>query len=79
MPAGKCLFKKTWVNRYPWVVEVCQKTQARCKQCETNIEISSMGESALKSHQKSTRHKRNSGKLKVQLLPNLQIKLKRVN
>ena len=54
MPANKCIFQKGWLLKYPWGVDNADsKVKASCKVCRTDIDITSMGESALKSHQKS--------------------------
>ena len=62
MPANKFIFQKGWLLKYPWVVDNADsKVKASCKVCRTDIDIASMGESALKSHQKSAKHQWNTG------------------
>ena len=62
MPANKCIFQKGWLLKYPLGVDNADsKVKASCKVCRTDIDIASMVESALKSHQKSAKHQRNTG------------------
>ena len=61
---GQCLYNKKW-ERDPqykgWVSALkADKWEALCQWCDRTIDISSMGESALKSRSKSEKHKQNS-------------------
>lgn len=61
---GQCLYNKKW-ERNPqykgWVSALkADKRRALCQWCDRTIDVSSMGESALKSHSKSEKHKQNS-------------------
>lgn len=61
---GQCLYNKKW-ERDPqykgWVSAFkADKRKALCQWCDRTIDVSSMGESALKSHSKSEKHKQNS-------------------
>ena len=53
------VFNKKWLITYPWLIDHENKHKAACKHCKKVIDISSMGESALKSHAKSEKHKKN--------------------
>jgi hypothetical protein len=56
---GKTVFNPTWGYKYDWVKAVANdKRQAMCRLCKKNIFLGTMGESALKSHMKSDRHKK---------------------
>lgn len=61
MPKGKTVFNREWArHRYTWVREVTgDRHRARCGLCFTDLDIGSMGESALKLHAGTNRHKRN--------------------
>ena len=60
---GQCLYNKWerdpqykgWVRAFK-----ADKRKALCQWCDRTIDVSSMGESALKSHSKSEKHKQNS-------------------
>ena len=61
---GQCLYNKKWerdpqykgwVRAFKW-----DKRKALCQWCDRTIDVSSMGESAPKSHSKSEKHKQNS-------------------
>lgn len=59
---GKCTFQQRWLrcSEYNWVApDTANENRAKCKVCAKDIDLTSMGESALKSHMKSTKHVRN--------------------
>lgn len=60
MPKGKCAFNDRWLDnvRYKqWLVPVPGDVySARCTLCKKTFGILSMGEPALKSHAKGTKH-----------------------
>ena len=56
---GKCRFKLSWLKEYKWIQKTNDIRKAHCRVCMKNIEIGSMGESALKSHEKGETHKEN--------------------
>ena len=58
-----CTFQDEWLNEQinpnlaEWVVRVPnKKSVAMCKLCKKQIDISSMGRRALKSHEESKKH-----------------------
>ena len=61
---GQCLYNKKWEHdsQYKaWVSAYkADKRKALCHWCDRTIDVSSMGESALKSHSRSEKHKQNS-------------------
>ena len=60
---GKCVFNRKWLSdaKFSWVKEFKgDKQKAMCCACNKVIEIERMGESALKSHMKGEKHKRNT-------------------
>ena len=61
---GNCIYNWQWElnSQYKgWLTAFkADRKKALCKCCDRIIDISSMGESALKSHMKSERHKNNS-------------------
>ena len=61
---GQCLYNKKWVSdpQYKgWVRAFkADKRRALCQWCDWTIDVSSMDESALKSHSKSEKHKQNN-------------------
>ena len=61
---GQCLYNKKWerdLQYKGWVSAFkADKRKAMCQWCDRTIDVSSMGESALKSHSKSENHKQNS-------------------
>ena len=61
---GKCAFNRKWLSdaKFSWVKEFKgDKHKAMCCVYNKVIDIESMGESALKSHMKGEKHKRNAG------------------
>ena len=59
---GLCAFNKNWLQNpeYAWVKQFKgDKRKALCTACDRLIDISSMAESALKSHTKGVKHKMN--------------------
>ena len=61
---GKCAFNRKWLSdaKFSWVKEFKgDKHKAMCCVYNKVIDIESMGESALKSHMKGEKHKRNTG------------------
>ena len=62
MGRNKCLFSRKWLSNkdYSWVREYKEdKYKALCSICNKTFDIGAMGESALKSHMKSEKHKSN--------------------
>ena len=61
---GRCIYNCKWEldSQYKgWVSAFkADKRKALCKSCDRLIDISSMGESALKSHMKGEKHRLNS-------------------
>lgn len=59
---GKCCFQDRWLKdlRYKdWIRKVAgDRHAARCGVCECSLNIASMGESVLKQHMATTKHKR---------------------
>lgn len=57
---GKCTFKDSWLTNdaYKAWLQRCasDKRSARCSWCMKNIDISNMGEAALKSHARGSHH-----------------------
>lgn len=53
---GKCIYNPTWRSKYKWVTATVDKHKAMCSACRKDIDIGTMGESALKSHEKSAKH-----------------------
>ena len=62
---GNCIYNRQWElnSQYKgWLTAFKgDRKKALCKCCDRIIDVSNMGESALKSHMKSERHKNNSG------------------
>ena len=61
---GKCVFNRKWLSdeKFSWVKEFKgDKHKALYCVCNKVIDIERMGESALKSHMKGEKHKRNTG------------------
>ena len=60
---GKCVFNRKWLNnaKFSWVKEFKgDKHKAMYCVCNKVIDIERMGGSALKSHLKGEKHKRNT-------------------
>ena len=61
---GHCIYNRQWElnsNYKGWLTAFkADRKKALCKCCQQMIDISNMGESVLKSHMKSERHKNNS-------------------
>lgn len=49
---GKCLFNEEWLSRYKEWLKPCEKNNRKgwCSWCKKEIDVASMGESALKKH-----------------------------
>ena len=57
---GTCHFQETWVSNErfsPWVQKGKTSSMAHCKVCNKDIDISTMGKTALVSHSKGIKHK----------------------
>ena len=57
---GKCVFNQKWCTTYPWVTKAEDKFKAYCKVCRKIIDLSKMGEGALRSHEKAEKHRLNT-------------------
>ena len=57
---GKCVFNQKWCTTYPWVTKAEDKFKVYCKVCRKIIDLSKMGEGALRSHQKAEKHRFNT-------------------
>ncbi|XP_070390112.1 uncharacterized protein [Dermacentor albipictus] len=61
MPGGKCKFQSAWLQHTDyrhWVrPEPSDPYRAKCAICQKTVDIATMGESALKSHQKGAKHR----------------------
>ncbi|GBM60862.1 hypothetical protein AVEN_179013-1 [Araneus ventricosus] len=73
---GKCFFNPLWLENADykdWLVPVTDsKHKAKCKLCVKEFDITKMGESALKSHMKGTKHvERKKNKTQSRTLTNL--------
>jgi len=56
---GNCAFNVKWLENdeyKQWIVMGQSKFKAKCTLCRKEIDISNMGEGALKSHKKSNKH-----------------------
>lgn len=57
---GKCKFQRSWLNndsyRHWLAPDPANPHRAKCKPCAKTFDIAAMGESALKSHVKSSKH-----------------------
>ncbi|XP_049270810.1 uncharacterized protein LOC125758087 [Rhipicephalus sanguineus] len=57
---GQCNFQESWLSHVAykdWVApDPMSSHRARCRPCAKTFDVSSMGESALKSHQRSAKH-----------------------
>ena len=56
----KCVFNKSWLLKYSWLGDCDDKGKGRCTYCSKTFHISSMGETAVKSHKKSNKHVKNT-------------------
>ena len=57
---GKCKFQDEWImhEQYrQWIARIPSKCMARCRLCMKDLDISNMGEAALKSRMASGKHK----------------------
>lgn len=57
--SGKCIFNDLWLKNpdyHDWLQTDKDRYRAKCKLCFKSFSVSSMGESALKSHLKSKKH-----------------------
>lgn len=57
---GKSVFNPKWTQTYKWLIKAEDRFKAFCTSCNKQIDLGKMGEGALKSHQKSEKHKFNS-------------------
>ncbi|XP_067234025.1 uncharacterized protein [Chanodichthys erythropterus] len=71
---GKCLFNDRWLedDKYKgWLKKTANLKEARCDLCKKNIQLGTMGQTALDSHAKCEKHKRyiadQSGSLPIQM------------
>lgn len=66
---GKCTFQQSWLSKDPykdWILpDPASANRAKCRPCGKTFDISSMGESALRSHQKSAKHNANVNLIKT--------------
>ena len=53
------MYSREWPKRYQWVMEAATKHKALCRDYNKDIDITIMGESALRSHAKGEGHKKN--------------------
>ena len=56
---GKCKFQDEWIyhGEYrQWIARTPSKCMARCRLCMKDLDVSNMGEAALKSHMASVKH-----------------------
>ena len=56
---GKCKFNENWISNVvykDWVLRDVSQHKARCRVCQKSFDISNMGEAALKSHMKGSKH-----------------------
>lgn len=56
---GKCIFNSKWLKNDSykgWLKCTEDKHKALCTVCNRSIDVSAMGESALKSHMKGSKH-----------------------
>ncbi|CAH3031588.1 unnamed protein product [Pocillopora meandrina] len=56
---GKCLFSDRWLENSSyklWLERDADKFKAKCRVCMKAFDVSNMGESALKSHEKGKKH-----------------------
>ena len=69
---GNCIYNRQWelYSQYKgWLTAFKgDRKKALCKCCDRIIDVSNLGESALKSHIKSERHKNNSGSRQLMTL-----------
>ena len=59
MPPWKCRFNEQWTKKLEYSDRLepgSNKYSARCRLCMKSFGISNMGEAALKSHNKGTKH-----------------------
>ena len=55
---GKCVFNPKWTLTYCWVMKLEDKHLVKCKICDKDIALGKMGETALRSHEKSDSHRK---------------------
>ena len=56
---GKCKFNKNWSSNLAykdWLIEDVSQHKARCCICEKSFDVLNIGEAALKSHMKGSKH-----------------------
>ena len=56
MGGGRCVFNPLWMQKEEyknWLVPSKDKYSFKCKVCKKDLELGTMGESALRSHKKS--------------------------
>ena len=54
-----CTFQDSWLTRdvyKDWILKTGEKTMVKCRFCQKAFSIGAMGESALKSHMKGSKH-----------------------
>jgi len=59
MPGGKCVFNPIWLSHKDykaWIRRGDDKHKCLCVACQRQIDVSVMGEAALKSHAKAKKH-----------------------
>lgn len=59
MPGGKCLFQSEWCSKKEyklWLAAGKDKHSAKCTACNREFSVAGMGESALRSHAKGSKH-----------------------
>ena len=59
MPGGGCLFQTKWKSDpqfKDWIQETDNSHSAYCKLCKKNVDIKTMGRTALTSHMKGKKH-----------------------
>ena len=60
MPPGKCIFNERWLKHpeyVSWLECGTDKYSAKCNICRKIFDISNMGEPAIRSHGKGSKHK----------------------
>lgn len=61
---GKTVFNASWTKSYNWVIKSEDRHKAVCRSCNKTIDLGKMGEAALRSHEKSEKHKINQTHVK---------------
>lgn len=56
----KCKFHKEWLTKHDWLEEIPQdEGKAKCKLCNSNIDLGTRGYANIKQHQERQTHKSN--------------------